>query len=593
MTELHVSKKTIRELLGDMWGKKFIIPDFQRPYMWDEERCQTLWGDILDFHKNDAEAENDLYYFLGTIVFYYGEDEEQTGKKDLGRSNRNPKIIDGQQRITSLFLLLRAFYKKLEGLEKDDIVTGLKNQLALCIWDTNKSTQQVTDKSKIHIQSLVATEEDNDIFHDILRDGESEGMARDSYSTNYRFFEEKWAEFMDKHRSWDKLCLTILDKCVILPIECNTSETALTIFSTLNDRGMPLADSDIFKAKIYRAVPAEKKREFTETWKELSTICDESKDSGLSINDVFRYYSHVLRAQKGEKAKEIGLRKFYGKDQLNDRDTMNNVIVIAKFWQSINSDKTPDPQEGYEISTDARKYLHCLSKYPNDFWKYATTVFFIKNKGSSSFENDFVSFLKKMTAFLFAKFTISPTVNAIKDDIFAACISLYKHGEIKVSSVKKDKDSEPEVIFFKFDWDSVSRRMGESRYGLRFSTALLLLDAYLHPSQKELISEKCQIEHIFPKKWQNTNYNGWNEEEAERYLELLGNKVIIEKKVNIQAGNGYFGKKKQKYQASQIARVLDLAESPKEDWSKEDIEYRESELRIRLIDFFKEQLEVG
>lgn len=576
MPELHVSKKTISQLLGNMRGKKFIIPDFQRPYMWDEERCQTLWDDISDFHKNDAK--NGLDYFLGTIVFYFDEDEEQAGGRDLG-SNQNPKIIDGQQRITSLFLLLRAFYKRLEGMEEDRKVMGLKNQLAPCIWDTDELSLEVPDMSKIHIQSFVATEEDNDIFHDILKDGESKGMARDSYSTNYRFFEEKWDKFAtESPLQWNELCVTILHKCIILPIECNTSETALTIFSTLNDRGMPLADSDIFKAKIYRKIPVERKREFTETWKEISTICDESKESGLSINDVFRYYSHVLRAQEKDKSKEIGLRKFYGNDRLNDRDTMNNVVVIAKFWQSINSDKAPDPQEGYEISTDTRKYLHCLSKYPNDFWKYATTVFFMKNKGSSTFGNDFVRFLKKMTAFLFAKFTISPTVNAIKDDIFAACISLWHENEFRVKS--------------EFDWESVSRRMGEP-YGLRFSTALLLLDAYLHPLQKELILEKCQIEHIFPKKWQNTNYNGWNEEEAKRYLEFLGNKVIIEKKVNIQAGNGYFGKKKQKYQASQIARVLDLAESSKEDWSKEDIKTREDELRGRLIDFFKEQLEVG
>ena len=51
---------------------------------------------------------------------------------------------------------------------------------------------------------------------------------------------------------WKQLCITILQKCIILPIECDTPETALTIFSTLNDRGLPLADSDIFKAQIYR-----------------------------------------------------------------------------------------------------------------------------------------------------------------------------------------------------------------------------------------------------------------------------------------------------------------------------------------------------
>jgi len=578
MPELHVSKKTISQLFGNMRGKKFIIPDFQRPYMWDEERCQTLWDDICESHKSDAKKGLD--YFLGTIVFYF-EDEEQARERDLENNRANPKIIDGQQRITSLFLLLRAFYKKLDKMPEDKVVMGLKNQLAPCIWDTNELSLEVSDASKIHIESLVATEEDNDVFHNILKTGDSKERAKDKYSTNYRFFETKWEEFAKDNLNWNELCVTILHKCIILPIECNTSETALTIFSTLNDRGMPLADSDIFKAKIYKSIPADGKGKFTETWKELATICDESKESGLSINDVFRYYSHVLRAQKGDKSKEIGLRKFYGNDRLNDISTMKNVVVIAKLWQSINLGKTPDSQEGYEISTDARQYLHCLSKYPNDFWKYATTVFFMKNRGSDSFDDDFVRFLKKMIAFLFTKFLISPTVNAIKDDIFTACTHLWNENEFRVKSE-----------FSEFNWESVSQRMGES-YGLRFSTALLLLDAYLHPSQKELILEKCQIEHIFPKKWQGTNYNGWNEKEAERYLDQLGNKVIIEKRVNIQAGNGYFGKKKMKYQESQIARVLDLAKYPNDDWDKENIEARESEFRKRLIDFFKEQLGVS
>jgi|GEM_PF-6614945 len=46
MAELHVSKKNISKLLTEMQGRKFIIPDFQRPYKWDIEKCETLWNDI-------------------------------------------------------------------------------------------------------------------------------------------------------------------------------------------------------------------------------------------------------------------------------------------------------------------------------------------------------------------------------------------------------------------------------------------------------------------------------------------------------------------------------------------------------------------
>nr|WP_255209996.1 HNH endonuclease family protein [Acinetobacter johnsonii] len=81
----------------------------------------------------------------------------------------------------------------------------------------------------------------------------------------------------------------------------------------------------------------------------------------------------------------------------------------------------------------------------------------------------------------------------------------------------------------------------------KLTRSLLLLDAYLTPNQNELITTTLDIEHIFPKKWQDTNYNGWSRADTDEFLEKLGNKVICEKKLNIQAGNGYFGIKKARY----------------------------------------------
>ena len=108
--------------------------------------------------------------------------------------------------------------------------------------------------------------------------------------------------------------------------------------------------------------------------------------------------------------------------------------------------------------------------------------------------------------------------------------------------------------------------------------------------QKTLIPNKFEIEHIFPRIWQDTNYNGWNKNDAEEYIEKFGNKVPIEKKVNIQAGNGYFGKKKNRYKNSNIAEVISLSNYPKNDWIKDDIEKRENKGNSLLLNFFKENL---
>ncbi|HCY43390.1 MAG TPA: hypothetical protein DHV48_18985 [Prolixibacteraceae bacterium] len=562
MAELHVSKKSIGKLLSEMQNRKFIIPDFQRPYKWNVEKCETLWKDIEDFTQTDAQNGSD--YFLGTIVSYINDD-------------KNQEIIDGQQRITSFFLMLRAFYRKLEVMIEDEDVAGLKNQLAPCIWDINPISQKVSDKTKIHILSLVATEEDNETFHKILETGVSSDLATDNYSVNYRFFKKQCDEYaVTNPMQWKQLCITILQKCIILPIECDTPETALTIFSTLNDRGLPLADSDIFKAQIYRNLATEEKRkEFTNTWKELMHVC---KQSGISLDDVFRYYTHVLRAKGNDKSKEVGLRKFYAEDKysrLKDETLITEITALANFWRYVNVGVEPEDDINYEVSHEARKHLHCLSCYPNEFWKYATSVFFLKNQNSESFDADFCKMLKKLIAFLFAKFIDAPSVNAIKDDIYTSCISLQNQNELQIRITINE-----ELLNQQIDSHSSSR----------LSRALLLLDAYLNPNQIDLIPGTFDIEHIFPKKWQDTNYNGWNINDAALYLDRFGNKIVFEKKLNIQAGNGYFGVKKQKYGLSKIACVLDLSVYHKNDWVKEDIEEREAKFKENLITFFKDQL---
>src|SRR5699024_7129079 len=82
----------------------FLIPDYQRPYAWTEDECITLWEDLLNFTIPDENAEsfdtNDEY-FLGPIVTFRNE-------------NNQLEIIDGQQRLTTLMLMLRAFYSRFE-----------------------------------------------------------------------------------------------------------------------------------------------------------------------------------------------------------------------------------------------------------------------------------------------------------------------------------------------------------------------------------------------------------------------------------------------------------------------------------------------
>ena len=100
MSKLNVDQKTIKDLFQSK-KSDFLIPDYQRPYAWGEAECRTLWDDIFSFAIPDegkTEFDSNSEYFLGPIVTFRNEDKLE--------------VIDGQQRLTTLMLLLRAFYSK-------------------------------------------------------------------------------------------------------------------------------------------------------------------------------------------------------------------------------------------------------------------------------------------------------------------------------------------------------------------------------------------------------------------------------------------------------------------------------------------------
>lgn len=158
MSKLNVDQKTIKDLFQDK-KSDFLIPDYQRPYAWGENECQTLWEDIFSFaFPNDDysrfDSENDEY-FLGPIVTFKNEDKKL-------------EIIDGQQRLTTLMLLLRAFYSKFDNM-RDENSRMTREIIERCIWKTDEFDKP--KKSELKIDSEVATDNDKDEFLEILKNG--------------------------------------------------------------------------------------------------------------------------------------------------------------------------------------------------------------------------------------------------------------------------------------------------------------------------------------------------------------------------------------------------------------------------------------
>lgn len=154
MSKLNVDQKTIKDLFQDKKAD-FLIPDYQRPYAWGETECQTLWDDIFSFAIPDdgrTEFDSNSEYFLGPIVTFKNDDAKM-------------EVIDGQQRLTTLMLLLRAFYAKF-GHMQDKASVATRQNIEKCIWKTDEFGEP--NMSALKIDSEVATDKDKDEFLDPL-----------------------------------------------------------------------------------------------------------------------------------------------------------------------------------------------------------------------------------------------------------------------------------------------------------------------------------------------------------------------------------------------------------------------------------------
>ena len=237
---INVNKQSVIELLSTGRSKPFVIPEYQRPYMWSDEQITTLFNDVWDFAVSTGGLKRNGTYFLGSIVSFENENGEQ-------------EIIDGQQRITSLFLLLRAIYTKLlQGDDKNsDAARNFVNKIEPAIWRTDNLTGKV-DYSDTLLTSRVVDNEGNEILRHILETGNADDRAKDNYSKNYILFQDLYEQHCAQAplQVYDFI-YALLYQAILLPIGADSQDTALTIFSTLNNRGLQLSDADIFKAKIY------------------------------------------------------------------------------------------------------------------------------------------------------------------------------------------------------------------------------------------------------------------------------------------------------------------------------------------------------
>lgn len=575
MSKLNVDQKTIMLLLSDR-KSDFLIPDYQRPYAWGESQCQTLWDDIVSFAFPDSNSDkfntNDEYY-LGSIVTF--ENNE----------NKKKEVIDGQQRLTTIMLLLRAFYDKFGNMQ-DENSLKIKTRISQCLWKTDEFGD--ADLNILKIDSEVATDNDKGEFLNILKTGKVGDRHNSNYAKNYRFFQEKINSFLSEYPSYFAyLPARILNNCILLPIEADTQDTALRIFSTLNDRGLPLSDADIFKAQFYKYYSSKNQRDFfIEQWKELEEITAKIfySQKGTSMDELFTRYMYFVRAKQGNKSSTTeALRKFYEKNEyslLKREETLPNLRILADFWNDIYK------QNKDRFSEDILKKMFILNYAPNGMWNYFVSVYFLQNRDSANMleEDKFSKFLTKITAFIWAYAFVKPGVNALRTPVYAEMINIIEDREVNFSEFKIDRETLVSIMKH-FDFKNIRP----------ITKSMLTWWAFSFENQKlPLLETNFEVEHIFAKKRQENDKTLTNI----KNLESIGNKSLLEDKINIRASDYRFVDKVKYYQGfindkgqekgSTIITELKEMSYKYTDFTEKDIEVRNQQILENFVSFVGE-----
>ena len=558
-TTIEVNKQSVEMLLGSGKSKPFVIPEYQRPYAWTEEQVETLFEDLWEFTTISGGAERESSYFLGSVVSYENENGEQ-------------EIIDGQQRITSLFLLLRAIYTKLVATPESERTAEANNfigKIEPTIWRTDKLTGTV-DFKNILLTSRVVNNEGNEILRAILESGKTDENAKDNYSRNYRYFQK----LFDRHSTENPLMIyqfiyAVLNQAILLPITADTQDTALTIFSTLNDRGLPLSDADIFKAKIYNQLEVEAKKAFIERWKDLD---EQATDANESIQQLFYYNMFYYRAlDQDTNTTTPGVRKYYAAnkfERLYKKELLDTLFIILNLWKVINKGEEIEG-EAWSKNNKIKQTLDILTSYPNEFWKYPVVIYYVCYRNEENFEIRFALFLNKLLMELMTKYLMMPTINAVKPDI------LKLNSAIVASNIP----------IFEFKTVDVTQ-LEPYIHNPNRNAVRMLLKTLAYEHQDDLLPTKWEIEHIFPQKWQTNYFPKESDSTIKEKIEHIGNKLPFEKKLNIVAGNGYFSKKKKEYMMSKIAITNTMGTSEVMDWNLDSIMKRDLRISDEMAKIF-------
>jgi len=542
----NLEGKTIK--IGNLLSQEFFfrVPEYQRPFSWDTDNFDDLIDDLLNANKEQE-------YFLGTVVLHH----QQIAS--------NYDVVDGQQRLTSLLILLACLR---DLVDDQDFKDGLQAK----ILQPKNVVDGIPAKVRIEVK-------DRQLFGTLIvaPNGTASPPAEGSllepewrYVNAINVFRSKLVDLTQTELQ--NLITFINQNCVVIYLATTTFDDAFKLFTIVNDRGKQLRRIDVLKATNIAPNVITKQTVRDRVAQEWEVF--EKSLGATTFESVFHLARLAILKDKpqGDLLSEFEDRIFSSRTVSKGEPFFNLIFEYAKLYTAIFEDKDLVPNTAPEHNR-VRALIHIMqAEFRASEWR-ACLLQFAKRFGHERFYE---------FCLLIEKVYLAQWVRGIRKD--------ERYGDYSkiLAAIDNAKSAAAVLTQITYDGGAIATAAGTANlYSAGFGKYFLLrleLIASEHDTPREFNAKS--VEHVLPQNPPLTGYWATHHDltQSNAYVNIIGNLVLLSKSKNSSAQNFDFDVKKEKYLKS---RVSDYPRSigvlAYGDWEKDTIAQRTEEAAALIL----------
>jgi hypothetical protein len=540
MVGIRAGEKPVLRIFSNDYA--FTVPEYQRPYSWTTAEAGQLIDDLAEAVSGDPERP----YFLGSTVLI---------KQD---GDPNAEIVDGQQRLTTLTILL-AILRELNPdsassltqlvYERGDQILGTKDRFRLRL---RSRDQQFFEQYIQRVGGLAALPTDAAL-------SDSQRNIRD----NAILFKEQLQERFPTTEDRVRLAQYLVQRCYLVVVETSDQDSAYRVFSVLNDRGLPLSVTDILKAETIGSLPEQDRETYTRKW--------EDAEDALGREAFTQLFSHIRMIAVKAKARQSVLAEVreHLQPRVQPRKFIDEALIPnADALQAV-SKSAFEAQHG---AASVNQVLRWLNRLDNDDWMPAAMM--AMNTWGKNDVGRLTGFLSKLERLAFIPFVLRAYRSS----------RLERYGKVLVG-IEKSEDPDSAASGLEVMQAEIQKAIavldGAIYHEKACQYVLLRLDETFSEHEAHYNYPVISIEHVLPQSPRKDSQwvQGFSEEERKDFTHRLGNLVLLSRRKNSEAQNFDYSHKKDAYlSGSATSFVLTKRALDAQEWTPDTIRVRQREL---------------